>query len=118
MALADAVIRGIAEGWVASRRELQRLDFKETPDTAMPLEVRAKRNLGKARKEFLALVAENAACLANAQGGVIVLGIRDAAPTRAEAIQGVPQAYSPEGVRLAIYNGTSPALTATDDACS
>lgn len=112
LAIADRVIRSIGDGWVASRSELQWLDFKETPDTAIPPEVRAKRNLGKARKEFLTLVAENAACLANAQGGVIVLGVRDAAPTRADAIQGVPPAYLPEGVRLAIYNGTSPALTA------
>jgi ATP-dependent DNA helicase RecG len=96
---------------VASENELQWLDFKETPDTAIPLEVQAKRNLGKARKEFLTLVAESAACLANAQGGVIALGIRDAAATRADAIQGVPPAYSPEGVRLAVYHGTSPALT-------
>src|SRR5215216_5238957 len=81
LSLADNVIRSIGDDWEASKRELQRLDFKETPDTALPLEVRAKRNLGKARKEFLGLVAETAACLANAQGGVIVLGIRDAAPS-------------------------------------
>jgi ATP-dependent DNA helicase RecG len=112
LVLAENVIRSIGDGWAASKTELQWLDFKETPDTALPVEVRAKRNLGKARKEFLALTAETAACLANAQGGVIVLGIRDAAPTRADAIQGVPAAYSPEGLRLAIYNGTSPALTA------
>ena len=111
LSLADNVIRSIGDDWEASKRELRRLDFKETPDTALPLEVRAKRNLGKARKEFLGLVAETAACLANAQGGVIVLGIRDAAPSRAEAIPGVPMAYSPEDVRLAVYSGTSPALT-------
>jgi ATP-dependent DNA helicase RecG len=109
--LAENVIQSIGDDWEASKRELQRLDFKETPDTALPLEVRAKRNLGKARKEFLGLVAETAACLANAQGGVIVLGIRDAAPSRDEAVPGVPMAYSPEGVRLAVYSGTSPALT-------
>jgi ATP-dependent DNA helicase RecG len=111
LALADDVIRAIGADWEASKRELQRLDLKETPDTAIPPGVRAKRNLGKARKDFLALVAETAACLANAQGGVIVIGIRDRAPSRAEAIQGVPAAYTPEGVRLAVYNATSPALT-------
>ncbi len=69
--------------------------------------------MGKARKEFLGLIAETAACFANAQGGVIVLGVRDAAPTRAEAIRGVPADYSPEGVRLAVYGGTNPPLTVT-----
>jgi ATP-dependent DNA helicase RecG len=111
LALADSVIREIGDDWAASKNELQWLDFKETPDTALSLEARAKRNLGKARKSFLALVAETAACLANAQGGVIVLGVRDSASTRDETIQGVPPAYSAEGVRLAVYDGTSPALT-------
>jgi ATP-dependent DNA helicase RecG len=111
LALADGVIRQIGEDWVASKAELQWLDFKETPDTALPPEVRAARNLGKTRKDFLALVAETAACFANAQGGVIVLGVRNAAAGRRDAIQGVPAAYTPEGVRLAVYDGTSPALT-------
>lgn len=111
LVLAESVITGISDDWSASKSELQWLDFKETPDTALPLDVRAKRNMGKARKEFLALVAEASACFANAQGGVIVLGIRDAASTRDEAIPGVPEMYTPEGVRLAAYGGTSPALT-------
>ncbi len=111
MGLAEATLRNIGDGWVASRSELQWLDFKETPDTALPAEVFAKRNIGKTRKEFLALLAETSACLANAQGGVIVVGVKDTASSRAEAIQGVPMAYSAEGVRLAIYSGTSPALT-------
>ena len=55
LAFADRRIRGIGDDWAASRSELQWLDFKETPDTAIPLEVRATRNLGKARKEFLTL---------------------------------------------------------------
>jgi ATP-dependent DNA helicase RecG len=111
VALAEKVIRSIGEDWEASKRELQRLDFKETPDTAFPLEVREKRNMGRHRKAFLALVSETAACLANAQGGVIVLGVRDKAKSREEAIQGVSMDYTAEGVRLAVYNSTSPALT-------
>lgn len=111
LGLADSVLRGIGDEWLASKSELQWLDFKEAPDTALSSEVLAKRNIGKLRKEFLALLAKTAACLANAQGGVIVLGVRNAAPTRTEAIQGVPAAYTPEGIRLAIYNGASPALT-------
>ena len=57
------------------------------------------------------MVAETAACLANAQGGAIVLGVRDRAATRADAVQGVPATYTPEGVRLAVYGGTAPPLT-------
>lgn len=67
--------------------------------------------MGKARKEFLGLVAETAACFANAQGGTIVIGVRDGAATRADALQGVDPFYTPEAVRLAVYHGTSPALT-------
>ncbi len=113
LAFAESTIGDINDDWKASENEQQWLDFKETPDTALPEEIRAKRNMGKARKEFLGLIAETAACFANAQGGVIVLGVRDAAPTRAEAIRGVPADYSPEGVRLAVYGGTNPPLTVT-----
>jgi len=112
-ALADAVISEMGDDWAASASEQQWLDFKETPDTAVPVEAQSKRNMGKARKEFLGLVAETAACLANAQGGVIILGIRDRAANRARAVAGVPGSYTPEGVRLAVYNGTSPPLTVT-----
>lgn len=111
LTLAEAVVRAIGDDWQASERELQRLDFKETPDTALPEEIRAKRNMGRHRKEFLGLIAETAACFANAQGGVIVIGVRDRAASRDEAIQGVSMDYTPEGLRLAVYNGTSPALT-------
>lgn len=103
----------MGDDWAASASEQQWLDFKETPDTAVPVEVQSKRNMGKARKEFLGLVAETAACLANAQGGVIILGIRDRAANRARAVAGVPGSYTPVGVRLAVYNGTSPPLTVT-----
>jgi ATP-dependent DNA helicase RecG len=112
LSLAETVVRNIGEDWSASQNELQWLDFKETPETALSRETLARRNVGKLRKEFLALIAETAACLANAQGGVIILGVRDSAPTRSDAIQGVPTAYTAEGVRLSIYNGTSPSLTA------
>ena len=111
--MADAVLREIGDEWAASSSELQWLDFKETPDTALSAHIQAKRNMGKVRKEFLALVAETAACLANARGGVIVLGVRDRAANREEAIQGVPETIAPEGLRLAVYNGTAPPLTVT-----
>ena len=98
LALADRVVSEIGDDWTASAAELEVLDFKETPETAIPPEIRAKRNAGKARKDFLGLIAENAACFANAHGGVIVLGVRDAAPTRSEAIQGVSPDYAPEEI--------------------
>src|SRR5215217_351066 len=111
LGLADRIIVEVGDDWKASTTELQWLDFKEAPETAIPDDVKIKRNMGKARKEFLGLIAETSACFANAQGGVIVLGVRDTAPTREEAIQGVPAAYSPEGLRLAVYDGTTPPLT-------
>ncbi len=49
-------------------------------------------------------------CLANARGGAIVLGIRDRATTRAEAIAGVGD-LEPERLRKAIFDGTDPHLT-------
>ena len=101
----------IGDGWRADDHELAVLDFKETPDTALRPQQRASRNMGKARKEFLGLIAEAAACFANAQGGTIVIGVRDGAPTRADALQGVDPFYTPEAVRLAVYHGTTPALT-------
>jgi len=111
LARAEAVLATIGDRWSASKSELQWLDFKETPDTALSADVAAKRNVGKLRKDFLGALAEAAACFANAQGGVVVVGVRDVAETRDQAIQGVPAAYTPEGIRLAIYGGTSPSLT-------
>lgn len=101
----------VGAGWRAGEHELAVLDFKETPDTALSFQQRGSRNMGKARKEFLGLVAETAACFANAQGGTIVIGVRDDAATRVDALQGVDPFYTPEAVRLAVYHGTTPALT-------
>lgn len=112
-ALADAVLAEVGDDWSASASEQQWLDFKETPETAMPAEIQGRRNMGKVRKDFLGLVAETSACLANAQGGAIVLGVRDRAARRSEAVAGVPATYTPEALRLAVYNGTSPPLTVT-----
>lgn len=110
--MAIDAVAAISDGWRADEHELSVLDFKETPDTALPPDVRAKRNMGRARKAFFGTLAETSACLANTQGGTIVIGVRDRAATRAQALQGVdPTIYSPEAVRLAVYNGTSPSLT-------
>ena len=112
LSLARAVLAGIGPDGSASSVERDVLDFKETPDTAVPPGRRPGHNMGRERKSFLAGLAEAAACLANANGGVIVLGVRDRARTRADALQGVdPVAYRLDDVRLAIHHGTSPSLT-------
>jgi ATP-dependent DNA helicase RecG len=107
----DALAR-IGEGWEAADEEREVLDFKETPDTALPPQRQAKANMGRERKRFLSMIAETAACLANGNGGVIAIGVRDAAKTRAEALQGAdPSRYSVDAVRLAVHRGTLPSLT-------
>jgi ATP-dependent DNA helicase RecG len=107
-----AAIRGIGLAWRASEQERERLDFKETPDTALSGAQRRQRNLSDERKRFMSTLAETAVCLANTHGGVIVVGVRDRASTREEALQGVDAAhYSVEHVRIAIHRSTSPPLT-------
>ena len=110
--LARNAIAGIGPGWNAASVERDVIDFKETPDTALAPDAKARQNIGRERKAFLARLAEAAACLANADGGVIVLGVRDRAVTREDALQGVDAAtYRLDDVRLAIHHGTSPPLT-------
>jgi ATP-dependent DNA helicase RecG len=111
MTAAELALEGIGDGWVAGREERELLDFKETPETAIPADRRAGRNMGRERKAFLGLLAESAMCLANARGGVIVVGVRDRAATRVGALQGVDAAYSVEALRLAVHRGTVPPLT-------
>lgn len=53
------------------------------------------------------MLRENVVCLANARGGTIVLGVRDRARSRRDAIQGVGR-YDLSGLRRAIYDGTEP----------
>ncbi len=68
--------------------------------------------MGKARKQFLSAIAETAACLANSNGGVIAVGVRDSAETREEALQGADPAHYPVNtIRLAVHSGTLPPLT-------
>ncbi len=61
------------------------------------------------RKEQLRELREAVVCLANARGGVIVLGIQDRKRTRREAIKGVGDLAS-ESLRKAVYDGTDPHL--------
>jgi len=53
------------------------------------------------------MLRENVVCLANARGGMIVLGVRDGMRTRQEAIQGAGR-YDLMGLRRAVYDGTDP----------
>lgn len=50
---------------------------------------------------------EMVVCIANARGGTIVLGVKDGAKTRRDAIQGVER-YEISGLRRAVYDGTDP----------
>ena len=61
-------------------------------------------------KEQLAVAAESVVCLANANGGTIILGISDRARSRAAAIHGVG-ALDPETIRRAVFDRTEPHLT-------
>lgn len=101
---ADAALATISDGWDADRSEHGWLDFKETPDTA--------GDIGKnARKKFHELLAETAVCFANSEGGAIVIGVKDRAPSRVTALPGVPAKYTHEELVDAIFERTSPAIT-------
>lgn len=65
-------------------------------------------------KEQLAVAAESVVCLANANGGTIVLGVRDRARSRGGAIHGVGT-LDPEAIRRAIFDRTEPHLTVDID---
>src|SRR5689334_23265612 len=97
----DALAR-IGDGWEAADEEREVLDFKETPETALPPQRRARANMGRERKRFLGMTAGTAPCLANGNGGVTAIGVRNAAGTRTEAFEGAdPSCYSVHAVRLA-----------------
>ncbi len=60
-----------------------------------------------AYKSQIRILREAAVAIANARGGVLVLGVADRKHTRAEAIHGVGD-LDPEGLRRDIYDGTDP----------
>lgn len=99
----EAKIQAIGDGWNADDVECGRIDFKETPDTTGDGGKHAKRR-------FAELLAETAVCFANAEGGAIVVGIRDRAATRSQAIAGIGHATAAELVKT-IFDRTSPAIT-------
>jgi ATP-dependent DNA helicase RecG len=87
----DEVIRGRP----ADSLEHQTLEFKTS---------RA------ALKETFRLVAEASVCLANADGGDIVVGVADRV-SGAAALEGLPAGLSVEAVRRAIFDRTIPPIT-------
>ncbi|MGE5282616.1 MAG: ATP-binding protein [Chloroflexota bacterium] len=112
MEIAKQALAQIGDGWSAGNEEIEVLDFKETPDTAIPVKQRTEVNMGKQRKAFLAAIAQASACLANSRGGIIAIGVRDKAKTRVEALPGAdPAYYSLDAIRLAVHRGTLPPLT-------
>ena len=60
-----------------------------------------------ARKSQVQGLREAVVAIANARGGIVVLGVTDRKKTRAEAIQGVGD-LDGEGLRRDIYDGTDP----------
>lgn len=77
-----------------------------TGDEAERLDVEFKTD-GRSVKDDLANIADAAACLANSAGGVVIIGINDAASGR-EAFVGTK--LDAEKTRLRIYEITSPPL--------
>jgi ATP-dependent DNA helicase RecG len=77
--LAEAAVGEIGDAWSASEQETQYLDFKQTPSGGDR----------RAPEKFYKDLAETAVAFANSEGGVLVLGIRDRAATRADALVGV-----------------------------
>ncbi len=87
------------------RALLQRLDGEAADDLEdVDLEFKPWES---DRKNLHRLLRETVVCLANARGGTIVLGVRDRARSRQEALQGVGR-YEIAGFKRAIYDGTDP----------
>ena len=61
-------------------------------------------------KEQLGVAAETVVCLANANGGMLILGVRDGVRSREAAIGGVGD-LDPETIRRAVFDRTEPHLT-------
>jgi ATP-dependent DNA helicase RecG len=92
----DEVLSKLGNGVCAGDLEGQQLDFKEP---------------ARSPKDTLALLADAAVCFANAEGGRIVLGVKDKTRTRRDALVGVPLDYTSDLIRKGVFDRTSPALT-------
>jgi ATP-dependent DNA helicase RecG len=92
----DDVLSKLGNGVAAGDLEGQQLEFKQA---------------AKSPKETFRLLADAAVCFANADGGRIVLGVHDKAKERQKALVGVSPEYTPDLVRRAVFDRTSPPLT-------
>jgi ATP-dependent DNA helicase RecG len=92
----DDVLSKLGKGVAAGVLEGQQLEFKQA---------------AKSPKETFKLLADAAVCFANADGGRIVLGVHDKAKERQKALVGVSPEYTPDLVRRAVFDRTSPPLT-------
>lgn len=96
--------------WDAGEHEGVRLDFKETPDTTEAPETR----LREARRRLLDDVVETAVSFANAEGGLLVIGIRNKAIAGEAVVAGVDlDRWSSQEVRDKIFESTAPHLAVT-----
>lgn len=93
----QSAIEAILEGATADSQESATLDFKQQ---------------GRSRDDTARNLAELAACLANARGGTVVLGVQDR-PGGPEAVTGTD--VDVDHVLRRIYQLTSPPLTVQID---
>ncbi len=89
-------LRLVGDSGPASSFESQELDFKRR---------------GRDARHTLELLADAAVCFANAQGGVIVLGVDDKAKSRSAALEGVEPSMTIDRIRKGIFERTRPNLT-------
>jgi len=92
----EAVLSLLGPSGPASTFESQTLDFKRP---------------GRDLRHTLELLADAAVCFANAEGGLIVLGVDDKATKRADALVGVEPGLSIDVIRKGIFERTRPNLT-------
>jgi ATP-dependent DNA helicase RecG len=92
----DEVLPKLGDGVSAGDLEGQQLEFKQPASSP---------------KETFRLLADAAVCFANADGGRIVLGVHDKARERRKALVGVSAEYTPDLIRRAVFDRTSPPLT-------
>lgn len=100
---AEAAIANIGDQWNADLHEHSTLDFKQTPTSSDR----------RAPEKFIKDLAESVVCFANGEGGgVLLIGVKDHAPTRQDAIVGVDTTkWDLRDLVERIHARTSPAIT-------
>ena len=100
------VLAAVATAWDAGRHEHEAIDFKQTPDSAGNSDRRAP-------EKFIKDLAETVVCFSNGPSeGAIVIGVRNKAATRDEAIAGVDATrWEVHDLVQQIHARTSPSIT-------